>query len=113
MKIQNCRILKSDCLFWVNDWKTTIQLELSDVDGKCKEDFLTGGNSSNDCPAIKKIFQFAGAVVSSELRGKVIREVINSTNDVVGYGDLIADEFFLKVNPERTYTEEELKEMIL
>lgn len=101
MKIQNCKIVKAMPILWASDWTTTLQLKLRNAEKKYEKNFLTecgGKNGYNYPPEAKKIIQFAGASNSSELEGKVIREVRNSEDVVVGFGDPIEDEFFWKLN---------------
>lgn len=106
MKIQNCKILKSKAVFWGVDETTTIRLKLYNAKEEYQREI---GNTSEQ----KRFLRFGKAISSSDLKGKIIREVRNFDNKVVGFGDPIEDEFFLENDPEKTYTEEELSKMNL
>lgn len=104
MKIQNCKILESKANFLVTETTTTIQLTLMNAKEKYEMNF------SAEKTETKKLCEVVGVNNSSELEEKIIREVRNKNNLLIGFGDPIKDEFFLLDFPYECYTEEELKE---
>ena len=106
MKIRNVKIKKVDVYVAFPGPKTTINIQTISASGEWL--FTLVMPDKPDMFRLRALLEFAGVKTTSELEGRIIREIVCG-NETIGFGDPINDKFFLFHNKEIFVTENDLK----
>ncbi len=96
MDIQNCKITKATVDFTLEDGgKTIISLETISQKGRWAEKFIFPYEKPQFEFQFLSIMEYADVHNVTQLSGRIIREITNTHNEVIGFGDPIKDAFIL------------------
>lgn len=95
MNIQNCRITNATVDFTTDGCRTIISLGTISARGEWEGRFILPDEKPQFKFWVSSIMDFAGVHNVSMMKGRIIREVTNLHNEVIGFGDPIKDEFIL------------------
>ena len=106
-KINNCKITGVTTKI-TEELTITVKLEFVSCRDKRTYCFTKRFYDAKENAELKKIMYYADAKKIKELKGKVIREVVDEDENFIGIGDPIGDNFVLFRDTNKSYSAAEL-----